>query len=129
MTKSTPLRDQSSKSSIAPFLVVILLLLPAASHAQEMVDPPADHRLTLADCIALALQESPAIEASRFDVASASEEVRAEQGKTLPRITGEATGELFSGSPTGKFSVVDFSQGGGGGGARATTRTVGLTGV
>ena len=110
MTKSIPPRDQTSRSSIAAFLVALLFILPAATEAQEAVDPPNDHALTLSDCIALALQESPAIEASRFEVAAGSEEVRAAQGKALPQLTGAASAELFSGSPTGKFSVVDFGQ-------------------
>ncbi len=63
--------------------------------------------MTLRDCIAIALQESPVLEASRFDVASAREDARAARSQTLPRLTGSATAEIFSGSPTSKFSVVN----------------------
>jgi len=67
--------------------------------------------LTLNDCIALALNESPVLEASRLDVASASEEARAARSQTLPEITGRASYQLFSGSPTSKFSIVDAGTG------------------
>jgi outer membrane protein TolC len=77
------------------------------------MDPPRPHLLTLHDCVTMALQESPAMEASRFDVASAAAEIRAERGKYLPQITGNATGQLFSGSPTNKFSIVNLGENGG----------------
>jgi outer membrane protein TolC len=127
MTKSIPPRDQTSRNSIAAFLVILVSFLPAPAGAQEALDPPPDHALTLGDCIALALQESPAVEASRFDVASASEEVRAAQGQALPEITGAASAELFSGSPSGKFSVVDTGQPGAVG--ITSSREVGLAGI
>src|SRR6266849_6765500 len=114
MTKSILPRDQTSRSNTPAFLVALLFILLATAGAQLAFDPP-DHPLTLSDCIALALQESPAIESSRFDVASASEEVRAAQGQALPLITGAASYELFEGSPTSKFSVVPTTQPGGAG--------------
>jgi len=67
--------------------------------------------LSLNDCIALALNESPALEGSRLDVASATEEARAARDQALPQITGRASYELFSGSPTSKFSIVDAGTG------------------
>src|SRR5450432_175325 len=128
MTKSILPQDQTCRNSIAAFLVATLLILPAATNAQKASDPPPpDHPLTLGDCIALALQESPAVDASRFDVAAAGEEVRAAQGEALPNLTGSAAAQLFEGSPTGKFSVVDFGQSGGAG--VSSTRVAGLTGV
>jgi outer membrane protein TolC len=48
------------------------------------------------------------LEASRYDVLSAAQEVRAAQGMALPQLTGSAGYELFSGSPTSKFSVVNL---------------------
>ena len=82
MTKSILPQDQTCRNSIAAFLVAALLILPAATNAQKASGPPPpDHPLTLGDCIALALQESPAVDASRFDVAAAGEEVRAAQGE------------------------------------------------
>ena len=79
----------------------------------------------MSDCIALALNESPVLEASRLDVASATEEARAARGQTLPEITGRASYQLFSGSPTSKFSIVDAGTGIGIG----TNQVVGLGAV
>jgi outer membrane protein len=74
------------------------------------VEAPRSHPLTLHDCIAIALGESPALEASRYDVLSAAQEVRAVQGLALPQVTGSASYQLFSGSRTGKFSVVNLGE-------------------
>lgn len=63
--------------------------------------------LTVDDCIALALNESPALEASRLDVASATEESRAARARNLPEITARGSAQLFSGTPTSRFSIVD----------------------
>jgi outer membrane protein TolC len=67
--------------------------------------------LSLTDCIALALNESPLLEASRLDVASAAEEARAARSEVLPKITATASYQLFSGSPTGRFAIVNASTG------------------
>ena len=72
------------------------------------MEAPRSHPLTLHDCIAIALGENPALEASRFDVLSAAQEVRAAQGMALPLLTGLADYELFQGSPTSKFSVINL---------------------
>ena len=66
------------------------------------------HLLTLQDCIAMALQESPALEASRFDVASATEEVKAARARLLPDLSAQASVQAFSGSPASRFSVVNL---------------------
>lgn len=65
------------------------------------------HPLTLNDCISLALNESPLLEASRLDVASATEEARAARGQALPRLEGNASYQFFTGSPTNKFSIIN----------------------
>lgn len=92
------------------------------------MEAPPDHPLTLRDCIAIALGESPALEGSRFDVLSAAQEVRAAQGMALPLVTGSAQYELFSGSQTSKFGVLNL-----GGvtpnGTVVTANTVGLSEV
>jgi len=92
------------------------------------LEAPPDHPLTLRDCIAIALGESPALEGSRFDVLSAAQEVRAAQGMALPLVTGSAQYELFSGSQTSKFGVLNL-----GGvtpnGTVVTANTVGLSEV
>ena len=71
---------------------------------ERALEAPPNHALTLHDCIAIALGESPALEASRFDVLSAAQEVRAAQGMALPLVTGSAQYQLFSGSQTSKFA-------------------------
>jgi outer membrane protein TolC len=53
------------------------------------------------------LNESPALEASRLDVAAATEEARAAHGEALPHINATAGYELFGGSPTAKFGIVN----------------------
>ena len=51
------------------------------------------------------------LQGSRLDVASATEEARAARGRALPEITAVARYQLFSGSPTSRFSVVDSGTG------------------
>src|SRR5438034_8424512 len=65
-----------------------------------------DRPLTLHDCVAIALGESPKLEASRFDILAASEAIRAAQAMTWPKLTGTATGEMFSGESTSAFQLV-----------------------
>jgi outer membrane protein TolC len=93
-------------NSVATGLVAVLFLAPWARAGQNEVGSEF-HPLTLADCIALALNESPALEASRLDVASAIEEARAARGQALPKITAAGDAQLFSGSPTSKFAIVN----------------------
>jgi len=69
------------------------------------------------------LGENPALEASRYDVFSAAQEVRAAQGLVLPRLTGSASYDLFSGSRISKFSVINVGETG------VALNTVGLGGV
>jgi outer membrane protein, multidrug efflux system len=124
MTKSILRRDRSS-NSFAAGLAALVFILPCRSEAQDALPAPRPHPLTLHDCIAIALGENPALEASRYDVLSAAQEVRAAQGTLLPQLTGTADYELFSGSPTNKFSVVNVSPSG----VAVTSRTVGWTGI
>jgi len=106
MTKSVLHTDRSS-NNVAACLAALLFLLPCMSEAADGLEAP--HRPpTLHDCIAIALGESPALEASRFDVFSAAEEVRAAQGKLLPQVTGAADYLLFSGSRVSKFGVINL---------------------
>jgi outer membrane protein TolC len=99
--------DRSS-SNVAAYVAALLFILPCMSKAGDALDARPHHPLTLHDCIAIAIGESPALEASRFDVLSATEEVRAAQGSLLPQVTGQANYQLFSGSPTTKFSVINL---------------------
>jgi len=113
---------------VAAGLAALLFILPCRSEAQDALQAPRPYPLTLHDCIAIALGENPALEASRYDVFSAAQEVRAAQGMLLPQLTGTAEYELFQGSPTTKFSVVNLGSVSPSGVA-VTTRTVGWTGV
>ena len=107
MTKSVLHTDRSS-NNVAAYLAALLFVLPCMSEAREALEAPPHDPLTLHDCIAIALGESPALEASRFDVFSAAEEVRAAQGKLLPQVTGAADYLLFSGSRVSKFGVINL---------------------
>lgn len=94
------------KNSIATSVALSLVIATLASGGQELIEVP-NRPLTLGDCIALALNESPLLDASRLDVAAATEEARAARGQALPDITASASAELFSGSPISKFSIVN----------------------
>ena len=98
------------RNSVVLGLTVVLFVAPLAQGGQDEVSYNS-RALSLNDCIALALNESPVLEASRLDVASAAEEARAARDQTLPEITGRASYQLFSGSPTSKFSIVDAGTG------------------
>jgi outer membrane protein TolC len=97
-----------SLSRVAACLAALLSILPCMSEAGEGSAALSRHPLTLHECISIALGESPALEASRFDVFSADQEVRAAQGKLLPQITGAADYLLFSGSRVSKFGVINL---------------------
>src|SRR6266566_9505868 len=113
MTKSIQHRDRS-RNSLSACLAALLFIVPCTSEAREVsgsyraLEAPRSNPLTLHDCIAIALGESPALEASRYDVLSAAQEVRAAQGMLLPQVTGSAQYELFSGSPVSKFGVLNL---------------------
>ena len=110
MTKCAPPRNRLINSTAAG-LAVLLFISPLAVGGQEQVEVPS-HPLTLTDCIALALNESPLLDASRLDVASATEEARAARGQALPLVTASGSAQLFSGSPTSKFSIVSAGSSG-----------------
>src|SRR5439155_24773715 len=107
MTKSVLHSDRSS-NNVAAYLAALLSILPCMSEAGQALEARSHHSLTLHDCIAIALGESPALEASRFDVCSAAQEVRAAQGLLLPQVTGSAQYQVFSGGRTGKCSVINL---------------------
>ncbi len=105
MTKCAQPRNRLINSATASF-AALLVIAPLAFGGQEQVEVPS-HPLTLNDCIALALNESPLLDASRLDVASATEEARAARGQVLPLISATGSALLFSGSPTSKFAIVN----------------------
>ena len=109
MTKSILHRDQSS-NNVAAGLAALLFILPLGSQAGERSASSYSRPLTAHDCIAIALGESPAVKASRYDVLSEAQAVRAAEGLALPQLTGSAGYQLFSGSRTGKFSIVNLGE-------------------
>jgi outer membrane protein TolC len=118
MTKSIPHRNLILGTNLAASLAALLLILPLRLPAREISAHHPDlprHPLTLQDCIAIALGESPKLEASRFDVLAAGEEIRAAQASLWPNLKGSATGEAFSGEQTGKFGIVNTTSPSGGG--------------
>jgi outer membrane protein TolC len=129
MTKSILHRDLALGNSLVVSLAVLLLILPLKLPAAEISTHHPDlprHPLTLQDCIAIALGESSKLEASRFDLLAAGEEIRAARASLWPSLTGSATGEAFSGSSTGIFGLVSTSTTGEGVNAR---RKVDLAGI
>src|SRR5438477_9226318 len=129
MTKSIPHRNLIPGNNLAASLVALLVILPLKLPAREIsahnLDLPR-HPLTLRDCIAIALGESSKLEASRFDLLAAGEEIRAARASLWPNLTGSATGEAFSGESTGAFAVVSTSTTGEGVNA---SRRVNLAGI
>ncbi len=105
MTKCVQPRNRL-RNSIFLSLAVLLFVAPA-TRAGEGTVFTTSRDLTLSDCIALALDESPLLEASRLDVASATEAARAARGRALPELTGTASAQIFSGSPTSRFGIVN----------------------
>jgi outer membrane protein TolC len=112
-------------------LLVALLLIPGprskAGEGRTYTTHLPRHPLTLRDCIAIALGESPKLDASNFDLLAAGEEIRAAQASLWPNLKGTATGEAFSGEQTGKFGIVNTTSPSGGG--VNTSRNVDLAGI
>jgi outer membrane protein TolC len=113
MIKSIPHRNRTLRSSLGAHLAGLLLILPLTAAAQE-VAAPHDSRLvegplTLRNCIAIALGESPKLEASRLDLLATTAEIRAAQSMILPSLKGSVSAEVFSGQPTGKFTLVNVN--------------------
>src|SRR6266550_3240114 len=130
MTKFTSHPNLTVGSNWVGLLATILLITPAKLQAGEISTYNANlprHPLTLRDCIGIALGESPKLEASRFDLLAAGDEIRAAQGLLWPNLKGSATGEMFSGEQTGKFGIVNTTSPSGGG--VNTSRNVDLAGI
>jgi outer membrane protein TolC len=102
MTKFILHQDRIFRSSLTACLAGLLLTLPSTLAAQRRV-------LTLQDCIDIALGESPLMEASRFDLLAATEEINAVRAMTLPQVLGSATPEIFSGGQTSAFAILTGS--------------------
>src|SRR6266487_2632714 len=129
MTKFIPHRNLTLRNSLAASLAALLLILPLRLSAQEISSHNPElprHPLTLQDCIAIALGKSSKLEASRFDLLAAGEEIRAARASLWPSLTGSATGEAFSGESTGPFAIVSTSPSGEG---VNVSRRVNLAGI
>jgi outer membrane protein TolC len=114
MTKSIPHRNLILGNSLVASLATLLLVLPIRLTAGEISvrsQTLPRRPLTLQDCIAIALGESPKLEATHFDLLAAGEEIRAAQAALWPNLKGSATGEAFSGEQTGKFRLVSTTSG------------------
>ncbi|PYL44521.1 MAG: hypothetical protein DMF42_00915 [Verrucomicrobia bacterium] len=108
MTKPIPHPNLILGNSLAASLAALVLILPLRLPAGEIRARDPDlprHPLTLKDCIAIALGESPKLEGSRFDLLAAGEEIRAAQASLWPNLKGAVTGDAFSGEPTSKFKI------------------------
>jgi len=108
MTKPIPHRNLIWRNSLAASLAALVLILPLRLPAGEISAHNPDlprHPLTLKDCIAIALGESPKLEGSRLDLLAAGAEIRAAQDLLWPNLKGSVTGEAFSGEPTSKFRI------------------------
>lgn len=129
MIKFAPHRNPILASSSVGLLATLLLSLPLRLQAGEVktYSNLPRHPLTLRDCIAIALGESPKLEATRFDLLAAGAEIRAAQDLLWPNLKGSATGEMFSGNQTSKFAIVNASTTTGGG--IGTSRHVDLAGI
>jgi outer membrane protein TolC len=93
-------------------LITAMLEVRKTAFAEEELVPsssvdPYRRALTLQDCIDIALGESPLLEANRFDLLAATEEIRVARAMTWPHLKGSVSGELFSGESTGRFGVIN----------------------
>jgi len=107
MTKSAQQKNHL-RNSIAASLTALLFIAPLTLKSQEQVKVPS-RPLTLNDYIALALNENPLLDASRLNVASATEKARAARDQTLPQLTATGSAQLFSKNPTNRFSIVNVN--------------------
>ena len=130
MTKFNPHRNLFLGSSLIGLVAILLLILAPGSPAGEVgtrnLTLPR-HPLTLRDCIAIALGESPKLEANSFDLLAAGWDIRAAQALLWPNVTGSVGGEAFSGESTGKFGIVNTTSPSGGG--VNASRNVDLAGI
>jgi outer membrane protein TolC len=97
MTKSILQRDRRKVKFVA--VATLLFVLLPVLRAQN-------RRLSLQDCIDIALGKSARLEAGHFDLLAATAEIYAARASLWPDLTGTVTGEEFSGRPTSKFGVV-----------------------
>src|SRR5205814_6066888 len=128
MIKFAPHLNPILAISSVGLLATLLLSQPLRLQAGEVktYSNLPRHPLTLRDCIAIALGESPKLEATRFDLLAAGAEIRAAQDLLWPNLKGSATGEMFSGDRTGKFGIVNAGITGGGISTRSHVNLAGI---
>ena len=130
MTKFVPRPNPTLANRVFGVVAAFLLITPLELSAREVtarsVTLPS-HPLTLQDCIAIALGESPKLEASSLDLLAAGWDIRAAQASLWPNLTGSVGGEAFSGESTGKFGIVNTTNPSGGG--VNASRNVDLAGI
>jgi multidrug efflux system outer membrane protein len=85
----------------------LLLAAVAALFVALPATLPAQRVLTLKSCIDLALGESPLLEADRFDLLAATEDINAARAATLPKLDGTVTLEAVSGEQTSTISILE----------------------
>jgi outer membrane protein len=129
MTRFNPHQNLFLGSNLIGLVAILLLILPSESPAGEgrtrnLILPR--HPLTLRDCIAIALGESPKLEGSGLDLLAAGWDIRAAQASLWPNLTGSVGGEAFSGESTGKFGIVNTTNPSGGG---VSSQNVDLAGI
>jgi hypothetical protein len=84
MTKCALQRGRFRSSALAVLAAWVVVAARASAGQGEEISIPS-RPLNVRDCISLALNESPALEASRLEVASATEEARAAGEKRCRR--------------------------------------------
>ena len=87
MTKFVPRPNPTLANRVFEVVVALLLITPLELSAREVTARSIalpSHPLTLQDCIAIALGESPKLEATHFDLLAAGEEIRAAQASLWP---------------------------------------------
>ena len=105
----------------APILAFLLVAgLPALALAQAASAPPmlplTGRVLTLDECIAIALEAQPAIQATLYDYAAARARVREALAPLLPQLTGSANASRSHGviipttTSTGRTSTARFDR-------------------
>jgi outer membrane protein TolC len=93
--------EQTVKSR-AGLKICLAVIMAALWSPQANAGP-----LTLDACIKGAIHQSPMLEADRYQVAAAGQEVSKQQGLIKPELNGQLTGNELNGEPVWPFSVLN----------------------
>ena len=88
-------------ADLARMLFAAALFAPVAAFGQT-------HRLTLKDCVGIALGRSPDLRAADLEIRAAGETVTAARASLLPSLYGTATAQTISGQATNAFSLLNI---------------------